>query len=118
MGAVSGRQSDSAPMDIPMLIGRALAVGELTQEELAERVGVTQGTIQKWLAATRRPGVEHWDAIAAAADVDRTAVAVAYGATALVRASTLRERLAHAEAEVVRLRAENDDLRGRLQAGQ
>ncbi len=100
-------------MDIPALIGMALERRQLTQEEFAELIGVSQGTVQKWLAASRRPRPEQWEAIAGAAGVTKAEVSAAVGETNLVRSPTWRRRALDAEAEVSRLQAEVERLRRR-----
>ena len=110
---MSRDDAHSAVMDIPLLLGTAMSRKGMNQDALAREFGMTQGGVQKWLAAERRPGPEHWDMIAAYCGVDRETVDGAWSATKLVRPATLRVRLEECQEENVRLRLEIEALKAR-----
>lgn len=47
-------------MGFPNLVRQALRVSKLKQAELAEELGVTQGTVSRWLSGKAQPEVSHW----------------------------------------------------------
>lgn len=51
-------------MDVPKTIKRALEATALNQVEFASRVGVSQGTVSKWLRG-QEPGKAEWDRVEA-----------------------------------------------------
>jgi transcriptional regulator with XRE-family HTH domain len=113
---------DRKTTDFPMLV--ALTIEDLTssgvehpQSVLAEKIGVTQATISRWLAGRRLPRRVLWDAIAEAVGVERAALGEAIAMTVLVpetQSEALRRRIAELEEEVRML---NDRLRHRPRSG-
>lgn len=76
-----GQASGYSGVDLPTLLVQT----GLSQTELAEKVGCSQGAVSKWIHRRRTPGAEWWDAIAATCGISRADVAVAVSNTVPTR---------------------------------
>jgi transcriptional regulator with XRE-family HTH domain len=87
---------------LPELVALALEriEDDNAQEILAERAGVSQSTISKYLAAERRPRPETWDRIARALEVTPDELALAIKETTLRKPPSLPEMLAQVTLEL------------------
>lgn len=56
--------------DFASRFSRALLAAGLTQQELAERVGVTQSTVSHWFTGKRKPGLKRLESVARALGID------------------------------------------------
>ena len=50
-------------MDVSQLVRAALKVRQVTQARFARSIGVSQGTISKWLSEKQYPNKKQWDSI-------------------------------------------------------
>lgn len=52
-------------MEVSTVVRLILEQGELTQKEFAKCVGVSQGTVSKWLSGQQEPNKRQWDSVLA-----------------------------------------------------
>lgn len=48
-------------MDVPSIVRQVLEVSGLTQTQLGKKVGVSQGTISRWISGGHSPNTEQWE---------------------------------------------------------
>lgn len=110
------RNPDSEAMDFPTLIALALEESERSdaQAELAERLGIQQGTVSKWVTGSRTPRRQTWPAIASAIGRTVDEVAGAIARTELTEREPLAEQLGQCREELRAARLEISRLQSRL----
>jgi SOS-response transcriptional repressor LexA len=57
-------------MNVPSILNKVLAIAGFTQAELARKVGVSQGTISKWISDQQSPNKRQWDDVMAVIAAD------------------------------------------------
>lgn len=94
-------------VDLPELLAQAMERLELPNDEaLAQRIGISQSAVSKWMQRKQAPRQSTWIVIAKKLDLDLANVAVAIANTEIVKTPSLAAQLRECREEVRRLELE------------
>lgn len=110
-----GKYASMPRMNFPTLLAQRMRALNLTQADLADRIGIDQSAVSKWKAGRQSPRHDEYQSIADALDVPLDTVSQAVGRTQLIKAPKMSEQLKLVTSERDSLLRENERLRAEVQ---